>query len=212
MKMKILIFTVLMQSVVISIFSQNIINRVELISQSPIASDSVFLVIASESFSGGCTYTANVDSIVGNTVYVSGIFDGNNKCLGRIDNDTTYLGKFKQGNYSVIYRFIDTNEYFPIPTETYTLNFEVTTGIENIRQETVSVFPNPCSSQVKITFAPPMFKCDQLQVLDSFGRILMEKRNCNSGEIIHINSFANGIYFLQIAGNNKLQTVKLVKR
>jgi hypothetical protein len=87
-----------------------------------------------------------------------------------------------------------------------------TVGIENIHPETITVFPNPCFSQVKIAFAPPMFKCDQMQVLNAFGQVLLEKRNCNSEEIINMNSFADGIYFLRMVDNNKSQTVKLVKK
>ncbi|MDR0683068.1 MAG: T9SS type A sorting domain-containing protein [Dysgonamonadaceae bacterium] len=212
MKAKTVIFTVLVQSLAISVFSQNIINKVELTPRFPVESDSIFLIVTSDSFSGGCTYTSDVDSIVENAIHISGKYEGDAKCLGKIDNDKINLGKFKKGNYSVIYRLIDTSEFFPV--EVHTLNLEImeTTGMKNIQQEIITVFPNPCSFQIKIAFAPPMFKCDQLQILNSFGQVLLEKRNFNSGEIVDTGVFANGIYFLRIADNNKLQTVKLIKR
>jgi hypothetical protein len=192
-------------------FSRNVITGMELTPQSPVASDPVFLAVTSDLFSGGCTYTSEVDSIVENTIYVSGKYEGAAKCLGKIDSDKINLGKFKQGNYSVNYRLIDINEHYP--TETYTLNFEV--SAQNYIQgpeSSGSVQINPVDEKSwLINSLSPM---QEIRVYDAKG-ILVLKPDMQACLRYTLNgqSLPAGIYLINVSMQNGIsERKKLIAR
>ncbi|MDR1119505.1 MAG: T9SS type A sorting domain-containing protein [Dysgonamonadaceae bacterium] len=194
-------------------FSQNIITKIELTPQSPVASDSVFLTLTSDLFGGGCTYTSDVDSIVENTIYVSGKYDGLAKCSGKIDNYKIYLGKFKQGNYSVTHRLIDINEFYP--TETYTLSFEVSAPdyIQGPEVESSnSVWINPVNEKSwLISSLSPM---QEIRIYDAKGMLVFKQ---NTEDCLHYTlngqSLQSGIYLINISMQNGIsERKKLIVR
>jgi hypothetical protein len=189
-------------------FSRNVITGMELTPQSPAASDPVFLAVTSDLFSGGCTYTSEVDSIIENTIYVSGKYEGAAKCLGKIDSDKINLGKFKQGNYSVNYRLIDINEHYP--TETYTLSFEVPASnyiqVPEVESSN-SVQINPVDEKSwLISSLSPM---QEVRVYDARGMLVSRQdlRACLH-YTLNEQSLESGIYFVKILLQNKFSEQK----
>ncbi|MCL2329011.1 MAG: T9SS type A sorting domain-containing protein [Bacteroidetes bacterium] len=90
--------------------------------------DEIRFVAYSKSRTGDCTLELQRDSIVGNTVYISGKYDGSNTCrTGNGRNDTISLGsEFEQGTYTVVYSAINTQS--PETAEILEVNFEVKKG------------------------------------------------------------------------------------
>lgn len=93
----------------------------------PTTLDSVRFAVYSQPFSGDCTYEMTLDSVKNNYIYINGIFNGNNKCMGEGINDTVNIGMFPTGSYYIIYSFIDIhdNPDTRLPKQTDTINFSV---------------------------------------------------------------------------------------
>lgn len=208
MKTTVLFATMLLTSISF-VFSQNIIEKLEIKPNAIGVSDSVFLFVSSKQFSGWCTYETGVDSIIENTIYINGNYDGNNKCWGKLENDSINLGVFNEGEYNIIYHFIDAYGH---TTETHKLGFEVgTVGLlDEPHQKTIKIFPNPCTSYVNVSIEDPM-NSGTLQLYNLLGLKIYEKKTARQVEIINMSIFDCGIYFIKFTCNNKLYSIKLIK-
>ena len=111
--------------------------------------DSIFISTYSLPFSGDCTYELQTDSIINNTIFISGKYDSNCKCITNGANDTLYLGKFPAGTYTTDYSLIDTHGY--IQTSKLSINFTISqiTGLGRSYDEEkkIKVYPNPCDTR-----------------------------------------------------------------
>jgi hypothetical protein len=71
-------------------------------------------------------------------------------------------------------------------------------------QNGLSIFPNPAMEIINIETSTQIFT---IELLDLKGSVLKTKQNANQ---LDISSFANGIYFIRIKEQNKIQTKKLI--
>jgi hypothetical protein len=179
----------------------NIIKGVRTIPTNPTSSDVVSFSSSSDAFSGDCTYELSVDSIISNFIYVSGKYDGNNKCWGKGANDTIHLGLFSEGSYIAIYQFIDESGH--VPTETYICDFVVTesTDITNPTVAASKLYqnaPNPFTQNTQIKFyIPENVKQASLIIYNLQGKQLKQipvQQRGESAQLISGKEFAAGIY------------------
>lgn len=92
------------------------------------------------------------------------------------------------------------------------------TGI-NLNQvsgfEIINVFPNPCSSKIKVNFKLSGNALVNFRISDISGRtlLLLENDYCNGihHTTLNLDKIAKGIYFLNIQVGNDLKTLKFIK-
>lgn len=177
--------------------------------------DSIFLSTYSLPFSGDCTYESQTDSIINNTIFISGKYDSNCKCITDGANDTLYLGKFPAGTYTIDYSLIDTHSY--IQTSKQSINFTISqiTGLGKSYDEEkkIKVYPNPCDTYVKISLSSDISTTKHVQLYNSIGQLEFEKTfpNTDSELTINMSNYQKGLYFLRI-NSNKATTIKLIKK
>ncbi len=92
----------------------------------------------------------------------------------------------------------------------------ITTGVEDWLEETaVSVFPQPAGNQVQIRFDLPEAANLQLQILDSTGKVLLQKSaRFESGlQSLELNTseWAQGLYFYNLRAGKQVLAGKLIK-
>lgn len=177
--------------------------------------DSIFINTYSLPFSGDCTYELQTDSIINNTIFISGKYDSNCKCITNGANDTLYLGKFPAGTYTIDYSLIDTHGY--IQTSKLSINFTISqiTGLGRSYDEEkkIKVYPNPCDTYVKVSLSSDLSNTRHVQLYNSIGQLEFEKsfQNTNSELTIDMSKYQNGLYFLRIYSNG-ISTIKLIKK
>lgn len=177
--------------------------------------DSIFISTYSLPFSGDCTYESQTDSIINNTIFISGKYDSNCKCITNGANDTLYLGKFPAGTYTIDYSLIDTHGY--IQTSKLSINFTISqiTGLGRSYDEEkkIKVYPNPCDTYVKVSLSSDLSNTRHVQLYNSIGQLEFEKsfQNTNSELTIDMSKYQNGLYFLRIYSNG-ISTIKLIKK
>jgi hypothetical protein len=92
-------------------------------------------------------------------------------------------------------------------------NTDGTTAVQDIdKQDFATIFPNPTSGQLTITF-PSNIKDEikQIQVFNAMGQCL--KTNAPPQYEMDFSGFTNGIYIIKIqTQNGKQQITKVVKR
>jgi len=107
-----------------------VIDSLKIIPALPSINDEVkFAVFMSEPFSGNCTYEMKFDSIIGQTIYVGGKIDSNNKCgsYNAAINDTINIGLLlNTGVYDVVYNLSDANGV--MLSKRISLDFKVSAG------------------------------------------------------------------------------------
>lgn len=177
--------------------------------------DSIFISTYSLPFSGDCTYELQTDSIINNTIFISGKYDSNCKCITNGANDTLYLGKFPAGTYTIDYSLIDTHGY--IQTSKLSINFTISqiTGLGRSYDEEkkIKIYPNPCDTYVKVSLSSDLSNTRHVQLYNSIGQLEFEKsfQNTNSELTIDMSKYQNGLYFLRIYSNG-ISTIKLIKK
>jgi hypothetical protein len=102
--------------------------------------------------------------------------------------------------------FFDYN--FPIDTDFATTTFQTLNNSSFMKDDSISIFPNPANSVVTI-------KCDStiksIELFDVQGRILVTKVISENSEVLDISDKANGIYFLKITSDKGSKVEKLLK-
>ena len=163
--------------------------------------DDEFLFVAySKSRKGDCTLELSVDSIVGNTVYIGGKYDGSTACItGNGKNDTISLGsEFEQGTYNVVYSIIDTQS--PETAEVLNTSFEVIpiiygctdatainydseateddgscdygTAVETAHAPSLRIYPNPSTGELTITGVGAEQITQSVEIYDNAGHLV----------------------------------------
>lgn len=82
----------------------------------------------------------------------------------------------------------------------------------NDKVETVSIYPNPASSNISINLFDNESNDASITVCNAIGQVVYNANDINGSTIqIDINNFANGIYNIQIKQNGVVSTYKLLK-
>ena len=86
-----------------------------------------------------------------------------------------------------------------------------TTSIqETIEKENFKVYPNPASNQINIQ-SNFRFKAADYIVTDLLGKTILSGKIFNENTTIEIENLSKGMYLLNVGGDVKKQTFKIVK-
>lgn len=92
---------------------------------------------------------------------------------------------------------------------TNTIKVELITANEELSDFEIKLFPNPTND--KVILQSDNYKHTVLQIVDSFGRKILEQNINNSETILDLSSYTSGQYFLQIERENRRKIYKIQK-
>jgi len=91
----------------------------------------------------------------------------------------------------------------------------MTTSTSNpILNQSISIFPNPATTQLTITLENSSYSVQSLRVIDISGKVqLQEKWQGDNRQEIDISDLSQGLYFLQLTyEHGQIHNTKLVKK
>ena len=91
-------------------------------------------------------------------------------------------------------------------------NIDLINNTDDISQQNISVFPNPATEKIIISFRPLETEDLNLKLVDALGRVIFTKeiKKNTPSEEVNISEFPTGIYFVNIKGKNKEWTKQIV--
>jgi hypothetical protein len=89
------------------------------------------------------------------------------------------------------------------------VKLELVTANEELSDFEIKLFPNPTND--KVILQSDNYKHTVLQIVDSFGRKILEQNINNSETILDLSSYTSGQYFLQIERENRRKIYKIQK-
>jgi hypothetical protein len=112
---------------------------------------------------------------------------------------------------STVYTLTGTNAAGCSGKATLTQNINACTGINKYTASNgVSIYPNPTNGEFTIESNSGLVKT--IEVLDLTGRVVVSTTNADEFTQVNIASLSNGIYFVRIKSDNKLEVIKVVKQ
>ncbi|WKV13200.1 alpha-amylase family glycosyl hydrolase [Marivirga harenae] len=114
------------------------------------------------------------------------------------DSDQYRFFRLKEGTNQVL------NQYNQ-------LGSSVTSNEEEIKPaQSLKIYPNPAQRNINVEIENPGFSASKYQIMDGKGSIKLEGKITNGHKQIDIHNLKEGLYFLQIIGDNKRMIHKLL--
>jgi len=87
------------------------------------------------------------------------------------------------------------------------------TGVEtHVAENAVSVFPNPASNDLSVSFQTTLISAT-IKVFNVSGEIVKEERNLSGNDVsLDISGISKGVYFVEIANGNNITHTKFIKQ
>jgi len=115
------------------------------------------------------------------------------------------LAPINDGNYTV--DAIDTNGCI---STSQAFAF-VIQGIKASLNNEISIYPNPVTTILHIDFKN-LIRDTQIEIKNIQGQIILDQKVDTKLNIVNIDQYSNGIYFIKINSNNEIYNYKLVKQ
>ena len=144
-----------------------------------------------------CEITTTI-SLVGSPI--GGLFSG-------IDVNGNDFTPMSAGNYTVSYTYTDANNCTATSDQTVTVNS--CTGIKEIDESDIGVYPNPTSDFIIIELNNAMLKSAKLELYDIVGKLLIDEYLTDEKTTFKLNKFKKGMYVVKIKSNN-YETIKRI--
>jgi hypothetical protein len=102
-----------------------------------------------------------------------------------------------------------------IAVDSVRLSYQIATGIEGSEIfNSIKLFPNPSSSEINISFIQQGNSSIKINIINPEGQIVYSEQNAlfkgNYNKNINLESFAKGIYFLQIISDKETLNKKII--
>jgi len=89
---------------------------------------------------------------------------------------------------------------------------QTTTGIDDFKSIEVDMYPNPANSQVTLRFSKLPERGTKIELTDMTGKQLMIREVQSNQEVLNVQSYPAGMYFVKIITGNHYQVNKLIKK
>jgi hypothetical protein len=115
-----------------------------------------------------------------------------------------------QGYHPVVYSYI--NNYSCKNQDTSWVYVDVCTGVSNVQDEGINLYPNPTRGTLTVEIRANSEKINLIQVLGANGQLILKKVISGNQNIeIDMSRFSNGAYYLQLISNDKTIWEKILK-
>ena len=96
-----------------------------------------------------------------------------------------------------------------VNTENKSVTVDLATGINEINENSLSMFPNPVTNELTIN---NISKNSTISIYDLNGRLIINKISKSEIEKIDVSNLTNGIYLIKVSDKKAIITSKFVKQ
>ena len=131
-------------------------------------------------------------------------------------NDTTCFIAFHvktyeySGSSKIICHIFNKNNSLDSATVTYNISYSKPSGIDDIIDKNLNIYPNPVINKIFIESATNL-QNSTMKITNLLSEIVKHKQLNNHNEL-DFSDLKSGIYFLNIISNNKTTSCKFIKQ
>jgi len=94
-------------------------------------------------------------------------------------------------------------------TCSYNVTVNPATGLNELENSGVLIYPNPTSEKLTIEFGS--IKVERIEIIDLSGKTILEKTKIQANESLDLSNFENGIYIINIQSGKRVIRTKIIK-
>ncbi len=140
--------------------------------------------------------------------------------LAGVPSGGTYAGQGVSGNifnpsisgagtFTLMYSYTNANNCTGSATLVETV--QVCTGIEELSNGELVVFPNPAKETVTVKLATGLTGNSTIELYDAIGKMVISQKVMDAATTVYIDNLAKGIYTLRIVSANKQTVRRIIK-
>ena len=129
----------------------------------------------------------------------------NTAIIGAVDSVKIFMRSSDTGQFGM-----NTPGYYAI--DNVTVSQPGAAGLEEMNgQVGINVYPNPCTSLVKIDLKTKPEQASGLQLQDVTGKVVYSVTSGETGQVLDLSGLPAGVYLLQVNTGAALVTKKIIK-
>lgn len=113
------------------------------------------------------------------------------------------------GTFSIMYDYTDGNGC--MATNTKTVNVNLCTGISELSNNSISIYPNPAKEVINVMMDASLYNNTSIELYDAIGKLVITEKVVNNNTVISINDLAKGIYTIRIISEGKQLSKRIIK-
>ena len=114
-----------------------------------------------------------------------------------------------QGTFTLMYDYTDGNGCSAVDTKT--VDVSLCTGITELTNTNISVYPNPARDAINIMMDASLINNTTIELYDAIGKLVIAEKVMNVHTTVSINHLAKGIYTLRILSEGKQVSKRIIK-
>ena len=113
------------------------------------------------------------------------------------------------GTFTTSYNYTDGNGCSASANQV--VNVSLCTGIFELNDNTVSVYPNPTNDMINITMDAELVNYATIELYDAIGKLVVSEKAKQTTTKVSLSNYANGMYTIRIVAEGKQSIIKVVK-
>ncbi|MES2762398.1 MAG: M43 family zinc metalloprotease [Bacteroidota bacterium] len=113
------------------------------------------------------------------------------------------------GTFTVMYNYTDANNCSAVDSKT--VNVSLCTGITELTNTNISVYPNPAKDAIHILMDAALINNTSIELYDAIGKLIITEKVVNVQTTIRIDALAKGIYTARIVSEGKQVSRRVIK-
>jgi hypothetical protein len=113
------------------------------------------------------------------------------------------------GSFTVSYYYTDINSCSSVATQT--VDVSLCTGINEINDASVSVYPNPTKELIHVKLDASLVEKATIELYDAIGKLVIAERITNTTTTLNLANYAKGMYTIRVVADDKQSIIKVIK-
>ena len=113
------------------------------------------------------------------------------------------------GTFTVMYDYTDANSCSAMDTKT--VNVSLCTGITELSNTSISIYPNPAKDVINVMMDASIFNNTTVELYDAIGKLVIAEKVVNNNTTIRIDNLAKGIYTIRVISEGKQLSRRIIK-
>lgn len=113
------------------------------------------------------------------------------------------------GTFTVMYDYTDGNGCSA--TDSKTVSVSLCTGIAEITNSTITVYPNPAKDLITVSMSSSLVDHATIEMYDAIGKLVISEKVSNALTTISLTHFSSGMYTIRVVSESRQSIIKVTK-